>query len=186
MTSLMQSWVVVPSKSRQIFSTSDPILTPDLNRSGRKHLGLCVCVCVCVQTHTISTVTSPRMGVKYRMNFREPTTLLHWLWILCCVRLLGYKKSFHTLTVNSIKWHDRQAMWFEGKNPRFKSVWPSKFYSFNSFNSMCVTWCCLYVHSIHSIQCVLPGVVCMFACEVLFVCLLASQANIQTTPGNTN
>ena len=52
----------------------------------------------------------------------------------------------------------------------------------------CVYLCvCLYV----CIMCVLPGVVAIkiqfnVCYLVLFVCLLALQANIQTTPGNTH
>ena len=70
---------------------------------------------------------------------------------------MGVKKSFHALTVNSIKWHDRQAMRLEGKIHvaikilfiqfiQFNVCYLVLFVcSFNSFNSMCVTWCCLYV-----------------------------------------
>ena len=91
---------------------------------------------------------------------------LHLLWfasLLCDLYMIlglqskgawALKKSFNTLTVT-------QSSGMIDKPCGSKSLWPSKFYSFNSFNSMCVTWCCLYVHSI---QCVLPGVVCMFAC----------------------
>ena len=56
------------------------------------------------------------------------------------------------------------------------------------FTCLLVPVCvCLYV----CIMCVLPGVVAIkiqfnVCYLVLFVCLLAKQANIQTTPGNTH
>ena len=50
---------------------------------------------------------------------------------------------------------------------------------------------CLLVPVYVCIMCVLPGVVAIkiqfnVCYLVLFVCLLAKQANIQTTPGNTH
>ena len=92
---------------------------------------------------------------------------------LVCVCM--HKKSFHTLTVTqSSGTTDKQCGWKEKKS--------------HGSNR------CGHQHFIHSIQCVLPGVVCMFiqfiqfnVCYlVLFVCLLAKQANIETTPGNTH